>query len=214
MTRTLQMACGWAVVLASTLALADQCEWVDEATAQRAATLIRGSHSVLEWCQPCGEQRPASSPIPVRSVEVATVENGQYREVSINGKAEDLAYVFIETETGSFRNVAKAAGCPCTGVSTEIRLGADGRVTPITAKPKTLAGTLVGVEEGEHARCILRTRQERVELRIGSDFHGRCRDALGDEVRVMYTDEPSADDESGDARVLHALDVVRRASRP
>jgi hypothetical protein len=214
MTRTLHLACGWALAMSSTLALADQCEWVDDATAQRAATLLRGSRSVLEWCQPCGEERPASSPVPVRSVDVATVENGQFREVSVNGKAEDLAYLFLETETGSFRNVAKAAGCTCTGVSTEIRLGAGGRVTPITQKPTTLTGRLVGVEEGEHARCVLRTRQERVELRIGPDFRGRCRDALGDEVRVTYTDEPSPDEASGDVRVLHALDVVRRASRP
>jgi hypothetical protein len=210
----------WAVRLeAAALALfpavsgADQCAWVEPAVAEKAAALIRESRAVVEWCQPCGESRPAE-PANVSSVEVRPTEERAYREVYVNGKAVDLAYLYVQSGTDTFRNVSKVVGCESSGVSSELRLNANGQATPLTGKAKTLVGILQGVEEGEHARRILRSDKKRLELRPGKDLRGRCRDALGSEVRVSYTEEPSPDEPSGDIMVVHSLEVLRRNAGP
>jgi hypothetical protein len=78
------------VCVVASSARADQCAWVEDAVAQKAAPMIRESGTVVEWCQPCGEAKP-SAPQSVHSVEIHAVENGKYRALSVNGKDEDLA---------------------------------------------------------------------------------------------------------------------------
>jgi hypothetical protein len=196
----------------SSTARADQCEWIDEAVAQKAAALVRESLAFVEWCQPCGDAKP-SERIAVASVEVRPADDPQFRELWVNGKAVDLAYLFVPGEGDTFRNVSKVIGCPSTSVSTEIRIDTDGHAVPLASPIKTVVGTVRGFEEGEHARCIVRTEDDRLELVIGKDFRGRCRDALGDEVRASYTEELSPEEPTGDMLVLHKLQVLRRRLR-
>jgi hypothetical protein len=110
----------------------------------------------------------------------------------------------------TYRNVSKMTGCPSSGVTAEFKLTPDGHAMPLTGKSREISGTVVGVEEGDHARCILRTRGTRIEMRLASDFQGRCRDVLGAEVRAKVSEEPAPDDDAGgDATFLHALTVLR-----
>jgi hypothetical protein len=195
------------------VAYADQCEWVDEAVAQKAVALIREAGAVVEWCQPCGEEKPGP-PRPVTSVEMHNVDDGRSRAIAVNGKDEDLAYLYVRSGSDTWRNASKSSGCPSTGVTSEFRLSSDGAVAPLAGKVHEVVGTVVGVEEGDHARCIVKSGSERIELRIGSDFRGRCRDLLGAEVRMKYTEEALPDaEEGGDARVLHSAKIVRPESR-
>jgi hypothetical protein len=151
----------------------------------------------------------------VTSVEVHSVNDGRYRSVQVNGHDEDLAYLYIRAGSDSWRNVSKVVGCPSTGVTGEFKMSPSGSVTAVQGKLREAVGTVVGVEEGEHARCILKTGNGRMELRPGSDFKGRCRDLIGAEVRIKYSEEPSAEAESeGDAFVLHEVKVLRPERPP
>jgi hypothetical protein len=96
-------------------ARADQCQWLDETAAETARAILTRSPAYIEYCEPCGAKAPGA-PEVAKTVEVRGAGDG-YREVSVNGTAIDLAYVFVKTDAARYRNLAGLAGCPATGVS-------------------------------------------------------------------------------------------------
>ncbi|HEX5058807.1 MAG TPA: hypothetical protein VFV99_05570 [Kofleriaceae bacterium] len=107
------------VVLADT-AHADQCAWIDKPTAQKAEAIVLKASKYIEFCEPCGEKAPG---IPQKAQSVAVQDaDGDYKEVTINGKGVDLAYTFVKTDAGHYRNLAALAGCPAEGVSPSLAI--------------------------------------------------------------------------------------------
>ena len=102
-----------AALLAPALAHADQCALNDAKVNANAAKLVTVGSRVLEFCEPCRERVP-HSPYVVKTVEVKA------REVFINGKPQDLAYLYVLRGRDEYKNVGALAGCSPHGVSTSI----------------------------------------------------------------------------------------------
>ena len=107
-------------------AWADQCIWITEQQARAAAAYVHIGDRVSDFCEPCKETKPAT-PAIARRVEIRPVSEAGgegFSELYINGKAVDLAYVFVESKgrPASFDNLAKLSGCPVTDVSASIQL--------------------------------------------------------------------------------------------
>ena len=129
-------------------AYADQCAWIDDAAALEAQRILKSSPKFIEYCEPCEERAPGPPQI-AKTVEVQTAD-GDYKEVAINGKGVDLAYVFVKTSDARYENLASLAGCPATGVSPSLTIEAETRtgvmitaddtapapgMTPVTSVP-------------------------------------------------------------------------------
>jgi hypothetical protein len=102
-------------------ARADQCQVVDADVADWAAKLLVKGASYVHYCEPCGDKKPTQARM-IGPVEVTSV-HGQKR-VTVNGREEDLAYVFVQTGNSTFTNVALMTGCPTQHVSATITLQA------------------------------------------------------------------------------------------
>ncbi len=99
-------------------ARADQCAWIDEDAATNARAILTSSPTFIEHCEPCGDRAPGA-PQVAKHVEIRSVGD-DYKEVSVNGRPIDLAYVFVKMDAAHYRNLAALAGCPATGVSTSL----------------------------------------------------------------------------------------------
>lgn len=104
-------------------ALADQYAWNDRKVALDGAKILRKGRRVIHYCEPCkGGNR--QGPFEIRTItKVRKAKPGTaYYEVVVDGKAVDLAYVFVEVAAGSntFDNVAVALGLPAHGVSARL----------------------------------------------------------------------------------------------
>jgi len=109
-----------AVWLSAAVARADQCAAVAPEVAASAAALLKPGLRYLEQCEPCGQ----SAPGPVRVIREVSVSNfdAQLKELLLDGREVDLAYLFLETQPGSrrFLNVARLTRCPAEGVSSQV----------------------------------------------------------------------------------------------
>ncbi|MCL2268542.1 MAG: hypothetical protein FWC23_05085 [Chitinispirillia bacterium] len=101
-------------------AWADQCAWINEVQAARAQAILAERPMVLEHCEPCAE-KGAGTPYAVDTVGVTTPGEG-YREISINGKNIDLAYIFVRVSPGRYDNFAFLVGCEATDVSESLSI--------------------------------------------------------------------------------------------
>ena len=79
----------------------------------------------VEYCAPCGDKPSKVQKVEDSNIEFAKmgadVYNGTggkpaYREVNVNGRGQDLAYIYVRTGTRVFANVAMLTGCPVSGV--------------------------------------------------------------------------------------------------
>ncbi len=110
-------------MLVATPAFADQCAWVEPAVAQAAAKELSGGRRVVELCEPCKETKPTGKRMLARNGVVREVpRHPEYKQVTIDGKLVDLAYLFVERRQGVFENVALISGCPAVSVSRELRI--------------------------------------------------------------------------------------------
>jgi hypothetical protein len=109
------------VVFAAGLARADQCEVVTPAAADAAVKLLKKGVKFVEFCEPCGDKQPGE-PQTVDTVEVKPWQDPPDQTVLVNGKEQDLAYVFIHKALGDshYLNLAVLAKCPAQDVSREI----------------------------------------------------------------------------------------------
>ena len=110
------------LALVASRAHADQCAVLDRPVAERAIAQLKHGMRVAEFCEPCGEKTP-KRPFAIQSVRLTKWDGDEASvELRVNGKAQDLAYLFLEISPGLFHNVAKLAGCPATSVSEEIEI--------------------------------------------------------------------------------------------
>jgi hypothetical protein len=89
-------ACVFAALVGCVLpsaAFADQCARVDAQVAERAATLLRSAKVLQEICRPCGETKAKA--LYIDHVVTAKASDPRYDEVLVNGRALDLADVFV-----------------------------------------------------------------------------------------------------------------------
>lgn len=100
-------------------AMADQCQAISRAEAERAALLIQKNSVITDYCEPC--ENGIKDRQVVKSVKVqdrVLFGNQVFSEVIVNGKAIDLAYTFIEVAPNKSVNVAKVIGCETLDHST------------------------------------------------------------------------------------------------
>ncbi|MCL2182097.1 MAG: hypothetical protein FWB85_01330 [Chitinispirillia bacterium] len=121
--RVLSMAAAGCLLVAG-VAGADQCAVVDEAQAAKAQAILAERPMVLHYCEPCGEKEPGA-PYAVDTVGVAVHGEGK-REISINGKKADFAYIFVRVEAGKYDNMALLIGCPAKDVSQTLAVAGEG----------------------------------------------------------------------------------------
>jgi hypothetical protein len=112
-----------ALLFAPLAALADQYQWNDRDVAIKGAKILKKGRRVIHYCEPCkGGQR--EKPVAISTTtRVRKVKASQpYYEVVVDGRAVDLAYVFVEVAEGSntFDNVAVALGLDAHGVSARL----------------------------------------------------------------------------------------------
>jgi hypothetical protein len=109
------------MLLVSRLALADQCAWITEKEATDAAKVIHPGDRVREYCEPCGERKPALAKLTkVKTLKARPVEGQEgYWELALNGDGTDLAYLYLESKEkpGRWDNVAALVDCKTEGVS-------------------------------------------------------------------------------------------------
>jgi hypothetical protein len=105
-----------ATALSAPAARADQCALNPVSVGQAAGKLVKPGATVLEFCEPCGDKAPGQ-PYKVTSVSF------QQGQLAVNAKTVDLAYLYVETGAGEFRNVGIAANCIASDVSEWIRNG-------------------------------------------------------------------------------------------
>jgi hypothetical protein len=100
-------------ILTFSAAYADQCQYVDRATAKRAYEILEKANVVHSLCQPCGEVYPTE--LPFQSVAIKRVGYENYWGVYIDDKNVDLAYTYADGI-----NLADLAQCPADGVDHKI----------------------------------------------------------------------------------------------
>ena len=123
------------LTLATATARADQCQWLDHATAARALGALASQPEVVAFCEPCGDIAPG---IPYRATATSLRPAGEAVELVVNGAAVDLAYVYAKTDARTFHNLAALADCPARGVSPTLAIAdetADGVLITASDRP-------------------------------------------------------------------------------
>jgi len=94
--------------------------------------MVKESGKVALLCEPCGET--ACNIQNVEKVSAIKVEKKFY-ELLINGKSQDLAYVYIWKDA-AWQNLAMQLGIEVTGVSKTItEVGCKGK--PVSSNPES-----------------------------------------------------------------------------
>lgn len=93
--------------------LADQAIYINKADTERAVTLLKNSETLKTYCAPCKDN--VVKDIVVASITSADVNYEGFWEVRVNGKGEDLAYLYF-LENNKWRNVALALQLPVSDV--------------------------------------------------------------------------------------------------
>lgn len=133
------------VLALTSIAHADQCAWIekgDKYVVKSAKRLLNADAEFIEFCAPCGDGNPGKIQ-EVSSSNIQFAKMGEdvfdgtggrevFHEVTINGKAQDLAYVYVRTGARVFGNVAMLSGCPVQGVPPFLYTAPGKRATPIS----------------------------------------------------------------------------------
>lgn len=110
------------MVLAGVMSIAvfaDQAAYITERNAVRASDLLRKQYDLVHFCNPCSDAEQKHEVIQTVSYNHTGHEN--YFEVKVNGKAVDLAYIYIQTPDGRWKNVARHLGIRVRDVPTHIK---------------------------------------------------------------------------------------------
>jgi hypothetical protein len=96
-------------LLSTAIGHADQCQILDDATVPWATRALRKGDMVIRYCAPCGDKAPGT-PFKIDRVEA------KGKEILVNGKAVDLAYIYVQTGPTNYANVGLLVGCDAAGV--------------------------------------------------------------------------------------------------
>ena len=103
-----------------TAAQADQCAAVSKEKAREAVEHVPAGATWASYCEPCGDKAPVLHKSSAGAVARTSSIQGLW-EVAIDGKAVDLAYVYVSRpKDDKLVNLAALAGCETTGVSRAI----------------------------------------------------------------------------------------------
>jgi hypothetical protein len=97
-----------------TLSFADQYSWISKDIAKKAENILKEQKYILEFCEPCKDTTCLL--LNVDDIAIMQVDKDDY-QISVNGYAIDLAYVFISKD-GSFKNLASYLKLETEDVST------------------------------------------------------------------------------------------------
>jgi hypothetical protein len=99
-------------------ARADQCAVVNKDQATWALKHIKASGKIITWCERCGDDNGKSAPTKAGGVKTVPFKGGSPGdvEVSVNGKNQDLAYVYVQTGAKTWANLAFLVGCEASDV--------------------------------------------------------------------------------------------------
>ena len=85
-------------------AMADQCQLVSKSMAKKALLMAVETTSLKSFCELCGDEKAKT--INVKEIAIADANYGNFWELKINGKTQDLAYTYVNG-----LNLAKLVGC-------------------------------------------------------------------------------------------------------
>jgi hypothetical protein len=120
-------------IIAATLcaageARADPCDLVSHEIAQRAVAALAHHPSVVEYCGSCGDAAPGIPWVPDSVRERASAQAGgaepgpDSRYLAIDGRAVDLARIYVQTSPHRYDNLARLAGCDAYDVAPGLRV--------------------------------------------------------------------------------------------
>lgn len=99
-----------------TILLADIAAWVSKTDAEASAAFVKKQKEIKNFCAPCDDKTATSE--AVKDVKAAPVKGEKdYWEVTVNGEAKDLAYIYYKTDDGRWRNVGIAVGVKVEGTN-------------------------------------------------------------------------------------------------
>ena len=107
---------GLVAFFASSIAQADQAEWISKKDADAGAAVIVVGQELREYCAPCGDR--AYTAHTGVSADVGKPSPG-YWQVRVNGHGVDLAYEYV-LSNGRWTNVAMAIGLNVVRVPAEL----------------------------------------------------------------------------------------------
>lgn len=84
---------------------ADQAAWITKDEAERTAEFLKDKTQIKHFCAPCDDK--SVRPEYIATVEAVPTGSEDYWEVKINGEGIDLAYVYFQTKSGKWKNLAK-----------------------------------------------------------------------------------------------------------
>src|SRR5262245_41241184 len=106
-------------------AVADQCAWITKEQGDKAVQSLEKGKRFLNFCKSCGDAKPGAAHEIKGALNHKVPKQAAYWQVSVNGKPQDLAYLYVEGKAGVFHNVAKIAGCATTDVKATVHLEAE-----------------------------------------------------------------------------------------
>ena len=158
-------------VIGSLPVMADQCAWISQDQAARAAGKVKVGEIILKFCEPCGDREPAEH--RVTSVRSRPVKDASaYWELVINDRPVDIAYVFVPSGSGTFRNLAGLAGCKTTGVSRVLDHSATSRDPARETPPREFLMQESKKPCGEDTCCKKRNWKARWEVLLKREPQG------------------------------------------
>ena len=97
-------------IISFSIAQADQCQYVDQATAERAFAVVEQANKIHALCEPCGETKAQEVSYTAITIKPLGYEN--FWGIYLDRSNIDLAYTFVDGV-----NLADLAQCPAEGVS-------------------------------------------------------------------------------------------------
>ncbi len=145
---------------------ADQCAWNSEKVAKEALKVLGPHKHYLDYCEPCGQKEPKK--IYIKSVNMGPAKMGDeiqdgYFEVSINGAAKDIAYVFVrkkgtENEWQNLGDLAKCRDQSISGTIEEVAYPA--KKSPVEQKQEKTKNYVGTFENKKNQVKIVLKRQK------------------------------------------------------
>ena len=108
-----------ALVSFTLAAFADQAAYITRTQAEKAAAFLKDQKQIRHYCAPCDDKGDRVEEIS--TVEAADAGYRGYWEVKVNGEGIDLAYVYVQTKDGKWKNLAKEIGVKVRDVPKELR---------------------------------------------------------------------------------------------
>ena len=83
---------------------ADQAAYITKEEAQKTAEFLKTKTQIKHFCAPCDDKTIKTEDIS--TVEAVPTNTEDYWEVKVNGEGIDLAYVYFQTKSGKWKNLA------------------------------------------------------------------------------------------------------------